>query len=80
MTDSRARDLVGRAARFLPALRVSLFVRSAPHASYWERVHGFRPRLRGLHALLATGGRLTPDDRDLIVFSGSELLSNLKAA
>ena len=33
-----------------------------------------------IHALLATGGRLTPDDRDLIVFSGSELLSNLKAA
>ena len=33
-----------------------------------------------IHALLATGGTLTLDDRDLIVFSGSELLSNVKAA
>ena len=30
-----------------------------------------------IHALLDTGGTLTTDDRDLIEFSGSELLSKL---
>jgi hypothetical protein len=33
-----------------------------------------------IHALLANGGTLTPEDRELIVFSGSELLSNLTPA
>ena len=32
-----------------------------------------------IHVLLATGDRLTPDDRGLIVFSGRELLRILKA-
>jgi|KBSMisStaDraftv2_1062788.scaffolds.fasta_scaffold1370518_1 hypothetical protein len=31
-----------------------------------------------LHALLDTGGTLTTDDRDIIEFSGSELLSKVK--
>jgi hypothetical protein len=30
-----------------------------------------------VHALLDSGGTLTADDRDLIVFNGSELLSTL---
>ena len=33
-----------------------------------------------IHTLLANGGTLTAEDRDLIVFSGSELLSNLTPA
>jgi len=33
-----------------------------------------------IHALLANGGTLTPDDRDLIVFSGNELLMSLRPA
>jgi hypothetical protein len=33
-----------------------------------------------IHALLATGDTLTRDDRGLIVFSGRELLTKLKAA
>ena len=33
-----------------------------------------------IHAVLATGGRLTLDDRELIVFSGSELLERLTPA
>ena len=31
-----------------------------------------------IQALLANGGTLSPDDRDLIVFNGSELLINLR--
>jgi len=31
-----------------------------------------------IHALLDTGHPLTPDDRDLIAFSGSELLTKLR--
>ena len=33
-----------------------------------------------IHALLATGGTLTPEDRDLIVFSTKELLDALRTA
>ena len=42
-----------------------------------EETTNFVRACEAIHALLDTGGTLTPDDRDLIAFSGSELLSKL---
>jgi hypothetical protein len=42
-----------------------------------EETTNFVRACEAIHARLATGDILTPDDRDLIVFNGSELLSTL---
>ena len=42
-----------------------------------EETTNFVRACEAIHALLDTGGTLTTDDRDLIEFSGSELLSKL---
>lgn len=43
-----------------------------------EETTKFVRTCEAIHAKLDTGGTLTPDDRDLIQLSGSELLSKLK--
>jgi hypothetical protein len=42
-----------------------------------EQTANFVRACEAIHARLANGDILTPDDRDLIVFNGSELLSTL---
>jgi hypothetical protein len=42
-----------------------------------EETTNFVHACDAIHARLADGGTLTPDERDLIEFSGSELLSKL---
>jgi hypothetical protein len=42
-----------------------------------EETTNFVRACEAIHALLADGGMLTPDERDLIEFSSSELLSKL---
>ena len=64
---------------FPPVLRVSLFVRSPAMSMspIGKEATSFVRACEAIHGLLAQG-TLTPDDRDLIVFSGSELLSTLR--
>ena len=45
-----------------------------------EETTNFVRACEAINALLETGGTLTTDDRDLIEFSGSELLSKLTSA
>ena len=47
---------------------------------FCKETSNFVRACEAIHALLATGGSLTPDDRDLIEFSGIELLSRLSSA
>jgi len=42
-----------------------------------EETTNFVRACEAIHALLDNGGTLTPDERDLIEFSGSDLLSKL---
>jgi len=64
----------------LPSLLVLLFVRSPAMLDICKETTNFVRACEAIHTLLANGGTLTAEDRDLIVFSGSELLSNLTPA